>query len=1178
MIKKIFSFLIQPWLLSLIAIILLSLVIWFVGPLIAIADYKPLITDASRFICIILLLIAWGANNLRSTSRNNEKEKNIAKELTENNQKINTEVTKSPDEKIIIERFNDAIKTLQSNKYGKKGKLYTLPWYVIIGRPGSGKTTALKNSGLQFPLHSKFGDEPIQGSGGTRYCDWWFTNEAIMIDTAGRYTAQEDTKSNDSASWMEFLTVLKRGRPKKPLNGIIVTISLYDILSKTNTQKSLHATAIKQRIQELNHQLSMELPVYVIITKTDAVAGFSTFFEDLEKEERDQVWGFNFTYKKNESEEKFKCDFHDEYSQLMGNINTRVLYLLDHEKSQSKRSLIHQFPHQMNSLRPLLLEFLNNIFTPNQFEKPLIIRGLYFVSSTQTNMNSQWISGSLPTEKLHDPIDQVSREPKTFFVHDLLKKVIFKEDNLANINYKSRRRFRLAYWSLIASLVITFVGCLFLWQKSVSLNNNYIKTLQSEINQYLITTDGGLIDARNWLSLARGLNHLRDLRTGFSEGSHEYPIQQGIGLYQGHKVGSQATITYKKALHVFLMTDIGHLLEKQISNADTDDLLYESLKFYLMLYNSEKMEKNTLILWVNILLQREVAGEENSLIRDNLLQHLSNALDENIAPAPIDQMLVESARKTLVLTPLDLRLYRRLKDEYQKNNPGEFTLKSLLGEKGEYIFYRKSGSTLNTGIPNLFTYGGFHAGYNIQNKRLAEHLASEQWIYGDNLSGDLTDEKIKEITARVDEYYFEEYISLWNTLLQDIRIKSFSSVNQGQAVLRLLASSDKPLIQVIQAIRKNTALSETISLSEKKKDAIGKLADSFASNEKNRLERLVPIASLGGDIKLPGHPVTDAFRPFNRYALLDGDLQLQQLQQALNQLNDHFGILANASNVKAAAFSASLKAENGADPIQAVQRSISEAPPVIQRWFAKIAVDANTVTAAAAKGHVNNTWKTDVFSFYEKAIKGRYPVDPKSKQEIKLDDFANFFGPAGIIQTYFNNNLKPFVDQSKKTWEWKSDIGLSKKRLKLFQQAHSIQRMFFTSGSNTPKVSFIIKPLILDKVTIGSLLEIGGQSIHYNHGPLRSHKITWPGDSTEHSKMTFTLTSKGTPVSVRNEGEWAFFRLLDQYATTAATQSDNIRLVFNVKNIKAEYQLTPQSSFNPFTYNAVKKFSVPPKL
>src|SRR5690606_17646750 len=85
----------------------------------------------------------------------------------------------------LKQRFEQAVAVLKKAK-GKKGRLslYDLPWYIIIGPPGSGKTTALVNSGLEFPLAEQFGREALSGVGGTRNCDWWFTDEAILLDTA----------------------------------------------------------------------------------------------------------------------------------------------------------------------------------------------------------------------------------------------------------------------------------------------------------------------------------------------------------------------------------------------------------------------------------------------------------------------------------------------------------------------------------------------------------------------------------------------------------------------------------------------------------------------------------------------------------------------------------------------------------------------------------------------------------------------------------------------------------------------------------------------------------------------------------------------------------------------------------------------------------------------------------
>ncbi|MFC1573524.1 type VI secretion protein IcmF/TssM N-terminal domain-containing protein, partial [Candidatus Eisenbacteria bacterium] len=209
----------------------------------------------------------------------------------------------------------EALTTLKRGPQGKKA-LYSLPWYMIIGPPAIGKTTAIVNSGLNFP--SMTTAKRMRGAGGTRNCDWWFSTDAILLDTAGRYAESAD-RTETEKEWFAFLDLLKAHRKKGPINGLILGYSIEDLLQKDEAALIDSARELRQRMDEILDRLGWTFPVYVLFTKCDLISGFADYFSSLSPVERQQVWGAVYT-PETEGDQRAAERFSQEFDTLLENL------------------------------------------------------------------------------------------------------------------------------------------------------------------------------------------------------------------------------------------------------------------------------------------------------------------------------------------------------------------------------------------------------------------------------------------------------------------------------------------------------------------------------------------------------------------------------------------------------------------------------------------------------------------------------------------------------------------------------------------------------------------------------------------------------------------------------------------------------------------------------------------
>ena len=636
--RRLASWLLNPTFLALLGIAIVAAIIFFVGPLIAIGTWRPLESLAARLILIGLIFATWLLLRLWRWWRHRAANAALLKQLAKDDPAASAAAGPQGAEEVaeLRKRFESALATLRkrSSTSGRTGLfsgfgrryVYQMPWYVFIGAPGSGKTTALINSGLEFPLADKYGKSSIRGIGGTRNCDWWFTNEAVLIDTAGRYTTQESDLQQDKAEWEGFLGLLRNYRPRAPINGVILTISVSDLLGSSPDERERQASAIRRRLTELQDLLGIRFPVYAIVTKVDLLAGFNEYFSRLSQEERNQVWGLTFPARDDgQPTKELAPTFQAEYRLLEMRIEDGLPDVLQAEQDVQRRALIYAFTQHFAGLRDVLGKFLETLFTESKFAQPPLVRGVYFTSGTQEGTPFDRVLGSIQRRFGIEARVQAATggqsTGKSYFLKDLLQRLVFAEAYLVERNPARERRQRILQIVGIATCLVALIAAAVAWTVSYSNNSAYLAEVGPKASELAKQVAAAPNTASDFVALLPILNSARDLAASTEFSVDHPPFDYRAGLYQGNKVRTAAEAAYDRLLENLLLPRVAMRLSKLLQDAPQDNLeaLYGRLKAYLMLHDPDRYRPDYLVAAVSADWQTSLLGRRSPTRRSNSL-------------------------------------------------------------------------------------------------------------------------------------------------------------------------------------------------------------------------------------------------------------------------------------------------------------------------------------------------------------------------------------------------------------------------------------------------------------------------------------------------------------------------------------------------------------------------------
>ncbi|OAT76868.1 type VI secretion system protein ImpL [Mangrovibacter phragmitis] len=1201
MLRVLLSILTNRILWGFVGVTAFAAVIWMIGPLFSIVDTRPLESVQNRVISIGLIYLVWIHSHIIPRIYNawlNRKmmeniNKNAAGEDTtapENRQRLTNE------EQVLAERFNDASQFLKKAHFSRSQHghpwlqrfsqqyLYQLPWYVMIGAPGAGKTTALINSGLQFPLADKFGKTALRGIGGTRNCDWWFTNEAVLLDTAGRYSTHESQQALDASEWQRFMGLLRKYRGRQPINGVIMTISISDLLTLSPEAMQQQATNLRQRLAELHEQLGIRFPVYVMVTKADLLKGFSAYFAGLDKAQREQIWGFTFPWSQSSlASFDLMGAFTQEYALLQQRLDAGLPDIMLQESDPQTRAESYLFPQEFAALRPLLADYLSTVFARSNFETEFSPRGIYFASGTQEGLPFDRVMGDLARalnlpqdnggdnkKQTNDAWDSVSKEApipgnkgQSYFIKNLLQRVIFQEAGIAGQNRWWAIRNRAVIWSGYAALAAVLVVLAGLWLTSYGNNKGYLAEVQAKVpgvqaqSKALQTNDNS-----DLFDLLPFLNSLQNLPKSDAVDINSPGITWRMGLYRGNEVSDATQSLYQKALQEMVLPAVAQRITTWLRNDNGSDVeySYEALKAYQMLYQPKHYDGKFLHAWVMFNLSRNLPRNVTQNELHQMEWHLTQLLENQIQSSPYakDDELIQREQQLINQNPLSVRVYGRLKRLLEHDDSLQpVSLATLGGPQSELVFSRKTGKPITEGVPGLYTPDGY---WNHFEKQIASVTASlhedDAWVLGAPQKEDP-----KAINEAVRQLYARDFMAAWDNYLADIQLNNSADLTHRINTARVLSSNNSPLRQLVMNLSKVLTLSRASNNAPEDKKAA-------ADDNSSALTNLFGATSNGAiaAAQTPEQQVTDHYAPIIELAQpLEKGGKAIVFDDFLKQIDDLYRYLTAVQDAANSGMPAP-----GGDAISRLQASAGRLPGGLNNMFTSMAVGASSDTQRRDMDNIRKRLNVEIGSFCRQAIAGRYPLVRSAHADVTPDDLARMFAPGtGLMDAFFRDNLTNRVDTTQARWRFTPGIDGKtlpggEAILRPFQQAQYIRDAFFSNGATTPGYKVTIRTIRMDNDILTLSLDVDGQLLRYSHGPQAVKLVSWPGTGgTNQVRMQLGLAN-GTTSTLVSSGPWALNRFFDRAKQSPGSNSLSRQATFTVDGHSVTLEFTPNSIRNPF--------------
>ena len=973
-------------------------------------------------------------------------------------------------------RMREAVKTIKTSRLGQttgSAALYELPWYIVIGNPAAGKSTAVVKSGLKFPFADKAGSV-IQGIGGTRNCDWFFTSEGILLDTAGRYAVHEE----DRSEWIGFLGLLKKQRPKAPINGILIAASLAE-LSQARPEAAIQlAKNLRQRVQELTETLEVFAPVYLVFTKADLIAGFTEFFEDRDRSERERVWGATLPYDPLAKADSV-AQFDKHFDELFDGLKEMSIARMSLNRGQSLPPGVLTFPLEFAAVKPALRAFVATLFEENPYQFAPVFRGFYFTSALQEGAASSRASEHVARQfALNDrPEHTVAMvvADNGFFLKDLFSRVIFADRNLVK-QYTSRNKLRartVTFAAAVAALAVALGG----WTWAYLGNRQLTANVQADLDKVILVQR----ERADLASRVEALEVLQDRIEQLDSYRTSRPLSIGLGLYQGEAIDAKLRQEYFAGVRQIMMQPVAQALEGFLGEVNVNaarlqpmtrapesaaaplassaamsgaagaaaarpvqsaglfteaspesvEDAYNALKTYLMLGDRQHMEAGHLTDQMTRFWRGWLEANRGAMPRDRMIRSaermigftLANLQDPAFPVLANNLSLVDQTRESLKRVVRGMaareRVYADVKARASTRFP-QMTVARIVGDLDREVI---AGSYA---IPGTFTREAWDGYIEAAFKEAAtKELQSADWVLKIAARDDLTLEGSPEqIRKALTDLYKAEYVKEWQRFVQGISVADFNTFETAVARMNRLGDpAQSPIKKIMQTLFDQTSWDNPSLLNER----LGLAQRGFMDWIKQTLLRQAPSRvdvnlNVGGPkAEIPMGPIGREFAVLARLMMSrdNSPTQMAGYLESLSKVRTKFNQVKTQGDPGPAArqmMAATLGSSGSelADALKYVDEQMlvgmtDSARATLRPLLVRPLMQAFAVIISPTETEINRVWAAQVQEPFQRLLAAKYPFDPASKIEAAPAEIAKVFGPDGAVSKFTTETLTPLI-------------------------------------------------------------------------------------------------------------------------------------------------------------------------